>query len=692
LEENFDRFNFASHKEKEMVAFRRCFFALAVLFLLSGLASAQTVSTPFTCSAAVSVPPLLRSEGYTEQIGDIVLTCTGGNNSQFAVGSPLPTANFTVSLATQVTSRLINTSTAPNISEAILMIDEPGSGLPQPVPGSGPGAPQTLCPTPLVGAGFGGCQQFPIIDSATGLAVMSSSSTTRTNPDNMYLGLWNSIAPNQISFQGVPILPAVSSGITRVYRITNIRANVSGLAGAGFAGTQQLSASVAISSSTSITLNQPVQVAGFIQASLSVSTRNLANTGGLGSSGASFAQCASEGSPVPTGLLQYQENFATAFKIRNNGGQSAALTQNIPGFIYNSESGFEIPTNTVSGTSTPTGLADYGTRFLAAFHNIPSGVRMFVSVNNVTNSGTAAPTSGASAVMVASATQPDFSTVSGGTISNVPAVAPTTTVAGIPYAEIIADSTGTAVAAWESITNNPAAIDTYDFVFAQLYSSTSGINTPPIPAGSSAVFTTVNMSYAPIPSGGSSTGASASTLTAWANASGTLTIPRFADTSTAVNAFNISICETVLIFPFVTNTNGFDTGLAIANTTQDPLGTKNQVGVCNLSAYGSGAPTSQPSCTSSSTATGLFCMPGTGATGYNVLPGTVSATLASAIAPGFQGYIVAVCNFQLAHGFAFVSDVGARNLAMGYLAIVTGTPTNNAVGAARNAINESIAH
>ena len=28
----------------------------------------------------------------------------------------------------------------------------------------------------------------------------------------------------------------------------------------------------------------------------------------------------------------------------------------------------------------------------------------------------------------------------------------------------------------------------------------------------------------------------------------------------------------------------------------------------------------------------------------------------------------AVCNFQYAHGFAFISDVGARNLAMGYLA------------------------
>jgi hypothetical protein len=668
-----------------MVAFRRWFFALAVVALLSGLASAQTNNIPFTCSAAVSVPPLLRSEGFTELIGDIVLTCTGGNNSQYTVGAPLPTANITVSLATQVTSRLI---TSTNVSEALLMIDEPGSGLGAVVPGSGPQAPQTVCSSAAVGAGAGGCLQYPII--VNGIAVMSSSSTTVTAPANIYQGLWSTFAPNQIQFNGVPILPAVSSGVARIYRITNVRANVSGLAGAGFAGTQQLSASVSISSSTSVTLNQPVQIAGFIEASLSTSTRNLQNTGGLGTPG--FAQCGSESGVTPTGLLQYSENFGTAFKTRNTtggvGSQLATLGQNIPGTIYNSESGFTI--TTPNGT---VGLADFGTRLQASFHNIPSGVRMFVSVNNVTNSSSVTGLTG-TATLVATGPYPASGVLDTSTVASVtavvafPAVSATTTVAGIPVAEIIPDSTGSAYAVWESITNNPAALDTYDFVFYQLYSSTTGINSPPIPAGAGSVTTTVNMSYAPIPP----TGSSASTISAWATASSTLNIPRFSDTSTAVNAFSISICETVLIFPFITNTNGFDTGIAISNTTTDPLGTKTQVGVCNLSAYGSNAPTSQPACTSSSTTTGLFCMPGTGTSGYTLLSGTTSATLASSIAPGFQGYIVAVCNFQLAHGFAFISDVGARNLAMGYLALVTGTPSNNSVGAARNNINEAIAH
>jgi hypothetical protein len=50
--------------------------------------------------------------------------------------------------------------------------------------------------------------------------------------------------------------------------------------------------------------------------------------------------------------------------------------------------------------------------------------------------------------------------------------------------------------------------------------------------------------------------------------------------------------------------------------------------------------------------------------------GTVWTNTLQTIAPNFQGYMFAVCNFQYAHGFAFISDVGARNLAMGYLALI----------------------
>ena len=48
--------------------------------------------------------------------------------------------------------------------------------------------------------------------------------------------------------------------------------------------------------------------------------------------------------------------------------------------------------------------------------------------------------------------------------------------------------------------------------------------------------------------------------------------------------------------------------------------------------------------------------------------------------PNFQGYVIASCQFQFAHGFAFVSDLGARNLAMGYLALIIPEPGNSTRG------------
>jgi len=55
----------------------------------------------------------------------------------------------------------------------------------------------------------------------------------------------------------------------------------------------------------------------------------------------------------------------------------------------------------------------------------------------------------------------------------------------------------------------------------------------------------------------------------------------------------------------------------------------------------------------------------------------VYTTLASVTVPNFQGYMIAICQFQYAHGFAFISDLGARNLAMGYLALVVPDPAGN---------------
>ena len=132
--------------------------------------------------------------------------------------------------------------------------------------------------------------------------------------------------------------------------------------------------------------------------------------------------------------------------------------------------------------------------------------------------------------------------------------------------------------------------------------------------------------------------------------------------------FQINQCATNLLFPFVTNQAGFDTGIAISNTSRDPFADQNtrlQAGTCTLNYYGGttgggAAPAAQ---TTNAAVEGgaqlLFVLSSGGNLG-------VAAT------PGFQGYIIAQCRFQYAHGFAFVTDgpIGQAKVAEGYLALV----------------------
>jgi len=116
--------------------------------------------------------------------------------------------------------------------------------------------------------------------------------------------------------------------------------------------------------------------------------------------------------------------------------------------------------------------------------------------------------------------------------------------------------------------------------------------------------------------------------------------------------------QTHILFPFVTNQAGFDTGIFIDNTSKDPYGTSPVGGACILNFYGSGAPT-----TPLNTGT--------------ISPGTVYNSLASVIAPGFQGYIIADCSFTLAHGGAFITNVSANHFSTLYLGLIIQTQRNN---------------
>jgi hypothetical protein len=161
---------------------------------------------------------------------------------------------------------------------------------------------------------------------------------------------------------------------------------------------------------------------------------------------------------------------------------------------------------------------------------------------------------------------------------------------------------------------------------------------------------TVTASFAPL-----------STVGTW---SATDPIPRWCNKSSSTNSFLITVCTCDLLFPFVTNTGGFDTGIAIANTTMDPYGTTPQNGTITLYYYGSLPGTPAPAPITNQTTTApvnagtelLFTLSSGGDHGIQA-------------ETGFEGYIIAIANFQFCHGFAFISDLGAQKLAEGYLAI-----------------------
>jgi hypothetical protein len=220
--------------------------------------------------------------------------------------------------------------------------------------------------------------------------------------------------------------------------------------------------------------------------------------------------------------------------------------------------------------------------------------------------------------------------------------------------------TGTAgFVVYEIVQANPNAIEQLRIPVTTAFISNTGSNLPGL--GQS----TANVSFAPL-----------STVNVASSSS--VPIPRFCPGATARNLFVINQCSCNLLFPFVTNQAGFDTGVAIANTSLDPFGTAPQAGTITLNYYGNttgggAAPAAQTSQTVAAGNELIFTLSNGGGLG-------IAAT------PGFQGYIIATARFQFCHAFAFVSDLGAQRLAEGYLAIQLDLPTLNRT--AQNGENE----
>jgi hypothetical protein len=699
---------------------------------MAGMASAQigtatgSANGALACVATAAGTPELRPEGFTELAGDILITCTGGPVMQ--LGSVIPTTNITVYMqpGVPITSRFISSNGA---SEALLIIDDAGSGLASGVTGNyGPKAPQVLCSyTQQQTSGgtnqAGACPAYVGTDGATPgyeIAVTAAGGTTASA--NVYQGKVGDFGAQSVTFYAVPVLPPATTGVSRTFRITNIRVPaVSGYGlstGVGNISGGVLTAIISTSPSTVLPINiGPAINIGVVGPAMLAAVNPKPTNGG-----SSFAQCNQPAAPTLTAQIVYTEGFATAFKTRvvpggaSNGTPGSGTTawdaeaintaapknQNIPGGLYggfaqNSESGFILPTlNTGTKTAITAGLADYGTRLKAVFYNVPAGITLYVST---VSTGTApSPVGGTSvtpyAVLV-SGSASNEAVVDGTTFGTSGLPLPATTTGfdstganGYGVYPLVADATGKYVAIWEVTNANPSATDSITFGVYINYvpANANGIVGSPLQYGSpqitglplTASANDVMLSMAPEPGGGTFV------LNALAT-QGQVPTPRFA----VINKYEgpwvtINLCQTTLLYPYVIQVQGFDTGIAIANASMDPFtklgikttpaaGTIAESGSCTLYPYGvtinpatqvaGVAPPPVAGCdTISNGQAGTNCFP-------IITPGSVQTVDALAVLPNFQGYVIAVCNFQYAHGYAAITDLGARNMFSAYLAL-----------------------
>jgi len=654
-----------------MAAFRKLYLGLAAATLFAAVASAQNLQGSLQCVANASVPPTVRSEGLTELVGDVTLNCTGGNPT--AAGVTIPSSNVTVFLNTNITSRIVSTNQGV-WSEAILMIDEPHS-VANPT-------------TQLLACGDTGTNQTSpgvctILGTAGGIGPTGPYSGTAGHPNVFQaragIGGNTSVAsnPSAVTWSGVPFDAPGTNG-TRVIRITNVRAYAAGLGVSNTLIPTQITMYISVTGSNQLPINNPTQTVAYVEPGL------VSTVIGAGQ----FQQCKSFNTGIfnngtsTSGLAEFivsmGEGFQSAFKRKNlatNGPSSITyptsdLNQDVPGAVYNTESAFENLGSTfepspnppvgsgVTGNVNPqgaafpstyglnqAGIANAGTRLMLQFNVPVQGVQIYVpTAIRLVSQLTGLATGVAVLTSTNSTGGGGFSAVSntGGGLSACDANISASTCAGL--VTFAAPNNTVAGLAQVTLTNS-AGIAVYEVLWSDAFQPES-LNVPVAMSYSQNVATnlptpntqvTVQTSFAPLSTVNTATSGDP--------------IPRFVPDKGPVNLFLIYKCSCNLLFPFVTNQLGYDTGVAISNTSLDPFGTAPQSGTVTLNYYcGQTGCTSPPAQTTSSVVPGgqqlTFTLSGGG--GYGI-----------AATPGFQGYIIASSQFQYCHAYAFISAQGA---------------------------------
>ena len=456
---------------------------------------------------------------------------------------------------------------------------------------------------------------------------------------------------NELEWQGVVLVgpgsATVNTPISRSIRMTNVRINAAGLG-----PNVPITVQVNITSPTSIPI--------FGNASVLVANTRL----GLMASQTAFTAKNCDLSTIPPGSFdftsEFVEGFGTSFKPRYN-NYAGAAPHWVPGGGYFDESGYN-PIG-FGSAQIPGGGLDAGSSLVAvgAIGNATQGTRLSLKVTSIPSGLTIST--------------PATITTSNGLVLTALAMSPASGAG--PTVTLTWEVTGYAAPGTAQF-----LVDTVEVVVTASY------GVPPVVGTAlghgrflpnATVFTAVLESVAPV--------------------------PRFVDSvnPNSVDGSVITItqnCKTLLLFPYVTSSAGYNTGIAISNTSVDPYGeanvtgqigyptptfvqTKPQAGACTLYFYGQSNLTAL---TAAQHAQTIVSVPAgaqfvtnlaVGAKGFvYAQDGTKTAACDAAVTgntcadmPTFAGYMIAACNFQWAHGFSFVTDTGSDRT-MGYLALV----------------------
>jgi uncharacterized protein (TIGR03437 family) len=497
------------------------------LFLLAGAVWAQPSVVPqsaFTCVANAGTPPVVRVEGFSEQVGDLTLDCTGGTPTP--IGQNVPMYKVSVLLNTNATNRLIG----GGYIDAFLLIDDPYPKSPIP---SDATPPPNSPPINL-------CTQPPCVLPGTG------GVGTYLGGPNVFQATVPATQPNVAVWDGIPIDPPGTTG-HRIIRFVNIRANATQLGLSSTLIPTQIIGFVQITGSPFVTITNPQQTLAYIQQGLFVA----------GTSTSSFQQCngvnqgaGTSGFNVTSSVkVNIREGFSQSFKRQGPGISTNGTTpppkfsQNVPGFIYNTESSFY---------SLPEGLgspANSGTRVLLTIPSIGNGtgngpfILLPLTVPLINVSTNAPSTPPAPPTGVPAGIRTGFLSLLGtsdllgdaGAFSPIPAIPGT--LDGGPTAEsqyfLGTGSLGSAAAVYEVVNSDPAAIESGTIPIGVAF---IGGGSTPAPANF-----LVNVSLAPA-------------LPATTSTTSSSPIPRFVDTASSKrSAFTIYSCNvfsSALVFPF----------------------------------------------------------------------------------------------------------------------------------------------